>query len=214
MSKIIIALLILVVLCVAIDALLFYGLVRQQTNTNTSSPGNVATTDDPYAGDPNAKVVVVEFSDFQCPYCSQEFPTVRELINVYKNKIKFIYRDFPVSDKHPNAQKAAEAADCAFAQGKFWEMHDKLFINQSDLSNAALKRYAGEIGLDAAQFNSCLDSGTYASEVQKDFNDGYAAGVQGTPTFFINDRKFEGVVSLDTFKQIIDQLLAIYGVNS
>jgi len=194
----------------------FFILVRQNiknintgNNTNQSFTGTVATTDDPYTGGSEAKIVIVEFGDFQCPFCYQSFPIIRELIDNYGDQIKWIYRDFPDSVKHPHAQKAAEAGECAQEQGKFWEMHDKMFINQTDLTVAALKRYAEEISLEISSFNDCLDSGKYENEVLQDFTDGYYAGVRGTPTFFINNRKFEGVVPLEDFKSIIDQLIAL-----
>ena len=132
---------------------------------------------------------------------------MRELLSAYGEQIKFIFRDFPLKN---NSQKAAEAGECAHEQGKFWEMHDKLFINQNDLSVLALKRYASELGLDESSFNECLDSGRYVTEVQEDLSDGLLAGVDGTPTFFINDYEFQGSVTVDAFKMIIDELIAIY----
>ncbi|XOU94009.1 MAG: DsbA family protein [Candidatus Kerfeldbacteria bacterium] len=191
----------------------FYGLVKDNIDTilydDNATIHDIATNDDPYAGSDDAKIVIVEFSDFQCPYCTQAFPTVREIISTYGDQIKFIYRDFTNSTIHPQAQKAAEAGECASEQDKFWELHDKLFIN-SDLSVSAIKQYAGEIGLDTEQFNECLDSGRYYEETQQDFASGIVAGVDGTPTFFINGTKFEGSISVDNFKTIIEELLVIY----
>ncbi len=165
------------------------------------------TDDDPTAGNPNAQIVIVEFADFQCPFCFQAFPIVHQLINTYGDQIKFVYRDFPISNSHPYAQKAAEAGECAQAQGRFWEMHDKMFQNQADLSVAALKEYAAEIGLDTQNFDECLDGGSFATEVAQDFSDGVAAGVIGTPTFFINGRPFTGAITYDNFASIIEQLI-------
>ncbi len=163
--------------------------------------------DDPYLGSKGAKVVVIEFSDFECPACKRAEPVVKQLNAYYKDRILFVYRDFPIYQAHPFAQRAAEAAQCAFEQGKFWEMHDKLFENQDALDVSSLKRYAREIGLDGASFDSCFDSRKYQSEVEKDANDGVNAGVKGTPTFFINGKQFTGGRSLEEFRKIIDREL-------
>lgn len=170
----------------------------------------VSIDDDAVKGDKNAKVTIVEFSDFQCPYCGrfalQTLPSIRKDY-VDTGKVKIVFRDFPLSF-HENAQKASEAAECAGEQGKYWEMHDKLFQNQQALDVESLKKYAKEIGLDTAKFNNCLDSGSMASEVKKDFNDGVAYGVTGTPSFFINGQKIVGAQPYEVFKQIIDAELA------
>src|SRR3989344_396320 len=151
--------------------------------------------DDPVLGDPNAPVTIVEFSDFQCPFCrslwKSTFPSLRQKYLV-TGKAKFIYRDFPLSF-HPGAQPAAEAGECADEQGKFWEMHDKIFGEQEKLGSGTvqftvddLKKWAREVGLDTVKFNECLDSGKYRSEVQNDLQAGQAAGVTGTPGTFVN----------------------------
>jgi protein-disulfide isomerase len=203
-------------LVILVFAGVFYAMVRQnlgqiKNQNQLSGTSYITSSTDPYLGGVNASVTVVVFSDFQCPYCFQAFPVVRQLAEQYKDQIKLIFRDFPITDSHPQAEKAAEAGKCAHEQGKFWEMHDKLFINQADLSVAALKRYAREVGLDGTVFDACLDSSRTASAVQRDLEDGITAGVDGTPTFFINDRKFAGAVSLDGFRSIIDPLISIYG---
>jgi protein-disulfide isomerase len=212
-SKTVVTLLVIFVVLLAVDGLLAFDIFQRGdspfSNSNQTTSGSVATTDDPYAGGVSAPIVIVEFGDFQCPYCLQEFPIVRQIMQTYGDKIKFIYRDFPDSVKHSDANKAAAAGECAHAQGKFWAMHDKMFTNQQDLSVAALKRYASAIGVNADQFNSCLDSDRYAKEIEQDFVVGYNAGVQGTPTLFINGRMFEGVIDLNSFKKIIDQLLIL-----
>ncbi|MFH0804590.1 MAG: DsbA family protein [Patescibacteria group bacterium] len=196
-------------------ATFFYVLVRQNLNqiknqNQQSGTTYITSSTDPYLGGVNAPITVVVFSDFQCPYCFQAFPVVRQIAELYQDQIKLIFRDFPITDSHPQAQKAAEAGKCAHQQGKFWEMHDKMFINQSDLSVEAIKKYAREVSLDGATFDSCLDSGQTAALVQRDLEDGITAGVDGTPTFFVNDRKFAGAVSLDSFRSIIDPLISIY----
>ena len=166
--------------------------------------------DDVVQGDANAPVTIVEFSDFQCPYCGRNFeqtyPQIKKLY-IDTGKVKYVMRDFPLN-VHPEAQKAAEAAGCAEEQGKFWEMHDKLFSNQQDLSVANEKTWAQEIGLDTKKFGECLDSGKRAAEVQKDIQDGQAYGVSGTPAFFINGVPLVGAQPFAAFQQVIEQELA------
>ena len=202
-----------IILLLLIISIWFYSLVKENidtiSNENQSTIYDIATNDDPYAGGKDARIVIVEFSDFQCPYCTQAFPTVREIISTYGDQIKFIYRDFVNSKIHPQAQKSAEAGECASEQDKFWEMHDKMFIN-TDLTVSSLKQYATEVGMNMDQFNECIDSDRYYEEVQQDFASGIVSGVDGTPTFFINGAKFEGAINVDNFKSIIDQLIVIY----
>ncbi|MEM2138341.1 MAG: thioredoxin domain-containing protein [Candidatus Anstonellaceae archaeon] len=168
----------------------------------------------PYQGAADAKVAVVEYSDFQCPFCQRAYPTVKQLMNEYGAKVKFYYKHFPLSF-HQNAQKSAEAYECALEQGKNWEYHDKLFDNgQADgtgLNNADLKKYASDLGLDTAKFNSCLDSGKFASKVQADAAEGSANGVSGTPTFFINGQAVVGAQPYATIKSVVDAKLAAAG---
>ena len=167
--------------------------------------------DDPSLGNPEASVVLVEFGDFQCPFCSRLFqetlPQIKEQY-VKTGKVRFIYRDFPLSSIHAVAQKAAEASECADEQGKFWQYHDMLYERQQSLSAANLKVWASELGLDSALFNTCLDSGKYADEVQKDLSDGQAAGVTGTPATFVNGRLVPGAVPFETFRAVIEEELA------
>src|SRR3989344_4635942 len=162
--------------------------------------------DDAVEGSANAPVTIIEFSDFQCPFCSSFYNSALTQIRkdyVETGKVKIIYRDFPLSF-HPEAQKAAEAAECAKDQGKFWEMHDKLFENQQTLSLSNYKAWAKELGLDSAKFNQCLDSGSKAAEVANDQQDGAAAGVGGTPSFFINGKLVVGAQPYSVFMQAID----------
>jgi protein-disulfide isomerase len=179
---------------------------KEVLKTETVPRTEVSLDDDPIKGNKNAPVTIVEFSDYQCPFCGRYFSqTYPQILKQYVNtgKVKYVFRDFPLSF-HKNAQKAAEAAECAHEQDKYWEMHDKLFENQRNLDIASLKQYAADINLDTKKFNSCLDSGKYASEVQKDFNEGSRYGVSGTPTFFINGIKLVGAQPLSAFKQVID----------
>lgn len=138
-------------------------------------------------GDPNAKITIVEWSDFECPFCGRFYEqTLAQIQTEYidTGKVKFGYEHFPLSF-HPQAQKAGEASECAGLQGKFWEMHDLLFESGVQGGVTAFKSYAGQIGLNQADFDSCLDSGETASKVQTDFKEGQAAGVRGTPGFAI-----------------------------
>lgn len=176
----------------------------QPSNEARSS---VTADDDPSIGPADAPVEIIEFSDFQCPYCARAEPTVKQVIEEYGDQVRLVYRDFPLSI-HSNAQKAAEAGECAYDQGMFWEMHDKMFENQGSLGTASLKGYAEELGMDTAEFNDCLDSGKHEDEVKEDFADGVDAGVTGTPAFFINGIKLSGAQPFSSFKQVIDQELA------
>lgn len=169
----------------------------------------VSVDNDPVKGLEDAPVTIVEFSDFECPFCArfvkETLPKIEE--NYIKTgKVKFVFRDFPLPF-HPNAQKAHEAAECAREQGKFWEYHDILFKNTQALSVSDLKNYANELGLDTIKFNECLDSGRKTEEVEKDLQDGQNYGVQGTPTFFINGIQIVGAQPYSVFEQIIEQEL-------
>ncbi len=172
---------------------------------------NVSVDDDPYIGPEDAPVTIIEFSDFQCPFCKRfRDQTLDSLLAAYQGKIRFVYRDFPISRIHPYAMKAAEAANCAGDQGKYWEYHDILFQNQSEWSREGAKMfpvYAEKLGLDLEEFKTCLDTGKYTEEVKKDVADGKAAGVGGTPTFFINGRVLSGAQPLSAFQRIIDSIL-------
>ncbi|MEW5896813.1 MAG: DsbA family protein [Nanoarchaeota archaeon] len=165
--------------------------------------------DDAVKGDKNAPVTIVEFSDYQCPFCqkfyTETFPQIEEKY-IKTGKVKFVYRDFPLNF-HQNAQKAAEAAECAGEQGKYYEMHNKLFEEGVDGGIDAFKQYAQDLKLDIAKFNQCLDSGKMKTEVQKDLQDGQSLGVSGTPAFFINGKEVVGAQPFSVFGQIIEQEL-------
>jgi protein-disulfide isomerase len=163
-------------------------------------------------GNPQAPVTMVEFSDFECPFCrryvQQTQPQIFEKY-VDSGQVRYMFKDFPLSSIHPQAQKAAEAAECAGAQGQYWAMHDRLFEGQDEwnLANdpiAAFEGYAAELGLEAGQFSACLASGQFAAEVQADAAEGTAAGVEGTPTFFINGQKVIGAQPFGEFERIIE----------
>jgi protein-disulfide isomerase len=169
---------------------------------------DVSVDDDPAFGPNDAAVTIVEFSDFECPFCGRfRVETFDALIEQYDGQIRFVYRDFPLSSIHPNAQKAAEAAECADEQGQFWEMHDLIFANQTNMGVSALSGFATELELDEEAFDECLNSGQYTEEVLADFQEGQAYGVTGTPTFFINGVRLVGAQPLSAFQAIIDQEL-------
>jgi protein-disulfide isomerase len=163
---------------------------------------NISVDDDPSRGDANAPVTIVEFTDFQCPACAAMHPVLEEVLKSYGNKVRFVVRDFPLN-QHENARKAAEAADAANAQGKFFEYIAILFKNQKALDVPSLKKYASDLGLDRARFDAALDRGVYAAEVEKDVSDGEMYGVGSTPTIFINGVELK-VLSADGLKQAID----------
>jgi protein-disulfide isomerase len=171
----------------------------------------VSLDDDPVRGPKDAPITILEFSDFQCPYCSKVEVTLKQVQDHYGDKLRWVYRDYPLSF-HNFAAKAAEAGACANDQGKFWEMHDKMFANQAKLGVDDLKATAASIGLDATAFNQCLDSGKNAEEWKKDLADGNKYGVTGTPAFFINGRFLNGALPYDKFVSIIDDELERKGV--
>ncbi len=178
----------------------------------TGQPSTVQTfeitKDNHIRGDFNAPITLVEFSDFECPFCARHYPTLNKILDVYKGKARLVYKHFPLAF-HPNGQKAAEASECADEQGKFWEYHDKLFENltTSGYSLANFKQWAKDLGLNNGKFNECLDSGKYAQKVQADFQEGSAKGVTGTPATFVNGQLVSGALPYDSFKQIINGLL-------
>lgn len=160
----------------------------------------------PSTGAADAKVTIVEFSDFQCPYCRRQEDALKKLLADYSGKVRLVYRDFPL-DMHPNAAKAAQAGACAEDQGKFWQMHDKLFDNQQALSVENLKKYARDAGLDGAKFDACLDGDKDRARVQKNLTDGEKAGVDGTPALFVNGRMMSGATSYEDLRAAVDDEL-------
>ena len=166
--------------------------------------------DAPTKGPANAAVTIVEFSDFECPYCSRVVPTLKEVEKKYGDKVRFAFIQYPLPI-HPKAPKAAEAALCAHEQGKFWQMHDAMFAAQEKLEIADLKAAAVGLGMDASKFDGCLDSGKFAARVQNEIAAGQKAGVSGTPATFINGRLVSGAAPLEQFTAIIEDELARHG---
>lgn len=155
----------------------------------------------------DAKVTVVEFGDFQCPYCQRSFPVLRFVMGKYQDQVKFVYRHFPVATIHPKAAQAAAASECARDQGKFWEYHDILYQNPNTLEIEDLKKYAQVLELDTVQFAQCLDGGEKQEKVRKDVEDGLQAGVTGTPTFYVNGFRIQGYLSVEAWEEIFERIL-------
>lgn len=176
--------------------------------------------EDPVLGNADAKVTIVEFSDFQCPYCRSFYNDTFALLKktyIDTGKVRLVFRDFPLTSLHPSARPAALAGACAAEQGKFWQFHDAIFAGQDakdpsggtvSFSVSDIKTWVSNIGLDMTKFNQCLDSQKYASEVDKDQADGTALGVDGTPSFFINGVSLVGAQPFAAFQQVIDAALA------
>jgi protein-disulfide isomerase len=167
----------------------------------------VSGADNPTFGPNDAPVKVVEFADFQCPFCKRSEEAVKAIREKYGNRVQLVFMDFPLTF-HPHAMPAANAARCAQAQGKFWEYHDSLFQDQAKLDAASLKATAKKLGLDTGKFNACFDKNQYAPEIDKDVQEGHRLNVNGTPTFFIDGRELVGAQPTDQFVTIIDEELA------
>ena len=187
-----------------------------------TTPVKISIDNDPIIGKLNAPITIIEFSDFQCPFCARfHIQTLPAIMNEYVNdgKVKLVFRDFPIQSIHPNALPASVAAECANEQGKFEEMYDMLFKNQSEWNNQSrdnvittFNQYGIEIGVEEEKFNSCLQDGKYIQEIQKDLEDGRTYGVSGTPGFFVgNDEigfiELKGAQPFENFKKVIDHQL-------
>jgi len=210
-------------LCVAgllVGVPAFYGLMGHghlppppQTSSDTLAE-RLVRPNSHVTGNSQAAVTVVEFGDFECSNCAVAESAARNVRNQYGNRIRFVFRQFPLTRIHPFAERAAQASECAADQGKFWEAVDKIYAHQADLSDDGLKRDAAELGLDQTQFNQCLASGAAAARVQQDMADGKALGIDGTPTFFIGQKRIVGALPEAEFAQAIDQELASHGLSA
>jgi protein-disulfide isomerase len=190
----------------------YLGELKVKYGVKTTLPGPILPRVEveavgPSKGPQTAKVTIVEFSDFECPFCSRAAETVKQVEQAYGDKIRLVFRHYPLPF-HQQAPKAAEAAACAADQGRFWEMHDTMFGHQDQLATEGLKSLARMAGLDGAKFDACLDGGAKAEAVKKDMEAGKEAKVNGTPAFFINGRVLSGAQPFEAFKEVIDAELA------
>lgn len=218
-KKIVVIFFIIAILIIALFIFIAKSSKRTSNNTIPNSVINNLPADNPTRllaekrdrpsfGNPDAKLVIVEFSDFQCPVCQAEFPIIREVINEHKNELLYIYRQYPIINE--NSPVVSQASLCANEQNKFWPMHDRLFLNASDtFSQNDLITIAKQSGLNENQFSNCLSSEKYNDQVTEDFQDGYALQVPGTPTFFINGNKLSGKISKENWEIIINQSLKL-----
>jgi protein-disulfide isomerase len=201
----------------ALQALVFTTLIASQASAQQRGVF-IGVDDDPMLGSADAKVLMIEFGDYQCPSCRMFWKDIEPRLKkeyIDTGKVKLVFRDFPLTGIHPEAVLAAEAVNCARDQNRYWEFHDKVFreqYNKGDdvirLKPADLKKWAKDLKLDQANFDQCLDSEKYKDEIVKDKMDGEAAGVQGTPTFFVNGHVVGGAQQYPEYKKLIDQLLA------
>lgn len=189
------------------------AVAQEQTGATTDAAAqppaiiDVSYEGRPYQGPADAPLTLVEFVDYQCPFCRRFFSETYPTLNrVYGDRIKYVVRNYPMRDLHSEAAKAAEAAECASDQDKFWEYRDVLFQRQAALDVPSLRQYADELGLDVNRFSTCLGSGEKAEVVLADLRDGSAYGVTGTPTFFINGRKLVGAQPFSVFQTLIEQV--------
>ncbi len=162
----------------------------------------VGVVSGPSRGPAKAPVTIVEYADYQCPYCAMLVSTFKQIEEKYSGRVRVVFRDYPLP-YHAQAPKAAEAAHCAGEQGEFWKMHDSLYLNQKSLGVADLKRLSGELGLDAEKFGECVDSGRHADTWRKSAKEGEAMGVKYTPTVFVNGRMVSGAQPFEVFDEIV-----------
>ncbi|HEX8931603.1 MAG TPA: thioredoxin domain-containing protein [Patescibacteria group bacterium] len=202
-------------LIIVVSAAFLFGGNSSPTNTNpkiSADQTKILIRPDSYAKDTKgAKITLVEFGDFECPACGAAYPIVTQVLNDYKGKINFVFREFPLPS-HPNGPIGAEAAEAAGAQGKFFEMYDALYQNQKDWGEDKnpmqfFEKYAKNIGLDVEKFKSEIAANKYSSKIQKDIADGTALNVNATPTFFLNGEQITGGLPYDQFKNKIDAAL-------
>jgi protein-disulfide isomerase len=155
-------------------------------------------------GPANAPVTLVEYGDYECPYCGAAYPIVKEVQRRLGDRLRFVFRNFPITTAHPHAEHAAETAEAAAAQGKFWEMHDYLYEHQKTLGDAKLEEHAAAIGLDVERFDREMTAQTYSARVREDFMSGVRSGVNGTPSFFINGQRHDDSYDLETLLAAIE----------
>lgn len=190
---------------------------KSQEAAETTSPSEKESPEkitiaekDHIRGDFSAPVTIVEYSDFQCPFCQRFHPTMQQILDDYSGQVRWIYKHFPLDQIHPQARPAAEASECVWEQkgnDGFWQFTDLLFENQSKLGESLYRELAVQIGLDADQFNNCFSSRKYKDKVEADYQEGIKAGVRGTPGSFVNGQSIPGAVPYNTLKAAVDQAL-------
>jgi protein-disulfide isomerase len=166
--------------------------------------------EDHLQGDPSAEFSLVEYGDYQCPYCGDAYPIVKKIQKHFGKRLSFVFRNFPLSQMHPWAESAAEVAEFAGAHGKFWNMHDLLYENQEGLGDALFLKLADKLGLSTPQLQTNIQEQTYRTRVRADFAGGARSGVNGTPTFFINGERHNGPSDFDSLRKAIEPKLKLY----
>jgi len=156
-------------------------------------------------GPADAAVTLLEYGDYECPFCGAAYPIVKEVQSRMGNRLRFVFRNFPITTSHPHAERAAEAAEAASSQGKFWEMHDLLYEHQQDLADSDMVRYALRLGLEVYRFESDLSGEVFARRVSDDFRGGVRSGVNGTPTFFIKGARYDGAHDYDSLRAALEE---------
>ena len=169
-----------------------------------STMKNPVTSDDHIQGDAHAQIILVEYGDYECPHCGHAYPIVKQVQKHFGKRLAFVFRNFPLNEIHPYAEGAAETAEFAGAQGKFWEMHDAIFENQNALEPQMLLELADKLGLSSADLDRALSDGDYTQRVKADFLGGVRSGVNGTPTFFINGERHDGRFEFADLMEAID----------
>ncbi|MGD0690958.1 MAG: thioredoxin domain-containing protein [Acidimicrobiales bacterium] len=163
--------------------------------------------DDHSRGPLDAKLTVVEYGDYQCPYCGQAYPIVEQLLSTFADSMRLIFRNLPLADMHPHAEAAAEMAEAVALQGKFWEIHDALYENQRDLSDASIRRYVEGVGADVGAATKAIADGGPRQRVEADFEGAIRSGANGTPTFFVNGVRYDGSWMYEPFSEYLSELL-------
>lgn len=187
---------------------LLWGNATTPAAPQAATLADVLIDDDPALGSPKAPVTIVEFSDYECPYCrkwqNEVWPQIQA---AYPTQVRLVYRDFPLAGIHANAVPAAEAANCAGDQGRYWDYHKRLFTLDEPIDAKNFADYAEQLGMDRARFEACLQDGSFRDEVVKDYQDGNDLGITGTPTFFVNGYRIVGALPFEAFQQVIEQML-------
>ncbi|MFA5022020.1 MAG: thioredoxin domain-containing protein [Patescibacteria group bacterium] len=161
------------------------------------------TKDAPKLGPKDAKVIIVEFGDFECPACGKSYSVMQQVLKDYGTKVLFVFRNFPLINDHPRALPTAMAGQCAYEQGGFWEMYSRIYSNQDKIADTDLRNYALQIGLNMQQYDNCVGTSKYYNKIESDVQQGLEVGVEATPTFFINGVKIPGAIPLEAFEKII-----------